>query len=94
MTDIVALAQDFYDSACGDAAMAALLKQHRRELLMAIAAGTKSGTIQTAAKNGASYTTRIDVNLNERREALRLACNALDSGVRPSRYARGIYPQS
>lgn len=89
--DIVSLAQDFYDSACGDAAMTAALKQHRRDLLLAIAAGTKSGTIQTAAKNGASYSTRIDVNLNDRREALKIAVAGLDSNIRPSRYSRPVF---
>jgi hypothetical protein len=85
MADIVRLAQVFYDSACGNAAQRAALRTHRDELLSAVASGATSGTIITASKNGASYTTRIDVTSMDRLNALNMAVQGLDAGRRPSR---------
>lgn len=85
MADIVRLAQVFYDRANGDALLTAALKTHHNALVDAIMAGTTTGTIVTAGKNGASYTTRIDTTTTDRMNAMDLAIKGLASGVRPGR---------
>jgi hypothetical protein len=90
MADIVSLAQDFYDEAKNDAVFAAALRNARATLLSSMVSGATFGTIVTASKNGASATIRIDVSTEDRRKALKLAVDGLNSGYRPSRtyYAR------
>lgn len=85
MADIVSLAQDLYDEARGDAAFAASLKAARKALLTGVVSGGTYGSIVNASKNGASYTIRIDVSTEDRRNALKLAVKGLETGVRPSR---------
>ena len=90
MADIVALAQVFYDSAVSDSSRQATLRKHLSDLCDAIAAGTTTGSIVTAGKNGGNYTTRIDTSTTDRLFALKEAVNGLNTGCRPSRsyYAR------
>lgn len=90
MADIVSLAQDFYDEAVEDPAFAAALKAARKSLLSGMISGGTYGSIVTAGKNGANYTIRIDVSTEDRRKALKLAVQGLNTGFRPSRtyYAR------
>ena len=57
----------------------------RTALLTGMLSGGTYGSIVNASKNGASYTIRVDVSTEDRRNALKLAVNGLNSGVRPSR---------
>jgi hypothetical protein len=85
MADVVSLAQDFYDEAVKDAAFAAALQAARKALLTGMLSGGTYGSIVNASKNGGSYTIRVDVSTEDRRNALKLAVKGLDCGVRPSR---------
>ena len=85
MADVVSLAQDFYDTAICDAEFRAALLSARTALLTGMLSGGTYGSIVNASKNGASYTIRIDVSTEDRRNALKLAANGLTSGIRPSR---------
>ena len=85
MADIVSLAQDFYDEAIADPAFAAALKSARKTLISSLISGATYGSIVTAGKNGANVTIRIDVSTEDRRKALKLAVDGLESGFRPGR---------
>jgi hypothetical protein len=85
MADVVSLAQDLYDEAVSDPAFMAALKAARKALLAGMLSGGTYGSIVTASKNGASYTIRVDVSTEDRRNALKLAVNGIKTGVRPSR---------
>ena len=95
--DVVGAAQRWFDRAMPGgvldddklAAMEALLEAAD----LALMAGTTTGDIVTGNKNGASFTMRIDATLSQRMQALQLAINGLNNGLRPSRYARAYYPQ-
>ena len=95
MADIIGLAQEFYDSALDDdgavdSELVDALKTHRNALRSAIAAGTTTGTVTTATKNGVSYTARVDIGVTDRLRALSIAITCLGAETRPSSksYAR------
>lgn len=90
MADIIGLAQEFYDSALDesgevDSAVVTTLTTHRNTLRDAIAAGTTTGTVVTASKNGVSYTSRVDIGVMDRLKALSYAIICLANNTRPSR---------
>lgn len=85
MADIVGLAQDFYDEALCDPSFASALRAARKSLLSGVLSGGTYGSIVSAGKNGANYTIRIDISTEDRRKALKLAVQGLDSGYRPGR---------
>lgn len=83
MSNVLSLAQDLYDAAACDAAFRAFLLQARIDLLKKIASGESYGLITNGSKNGGSYSMQVDVSTSDRREALKLAVNGLNAGVRP-----------
>ena len=85
MADIVALARDFYDRACGDPAFAAALRTNFNAMLDGSMTGALDGSIVQGSKNGGNYTIRIDLSTTDRRAALGMAVRGLDNGTRPSR---------
>lgn len=91
MADVVALAQDLWDLAQDDAGLLATLKTERSSLVLAIVAGTTTGDIVNASKNGASYTQRPGFTVQDRRAALSLAIQCIEADLRPSRNRRAIF---
>ena len=88
MADSVELAQALWDLGREDPTVLGDLKAERKSLVMSIATGGTTGDVVTGSKNGASYTLRPGYNLADRVVALRLAVNALEAGIRPSRTRR------
>lgn len=87
----LSLAQDFYDQALCDAKFRAFLIQARSELLQKMASGESYGLVTNGSKNGGSYTMSIDLSMSDRREALKLAVNGLNAGIRPSNRSYGRF---
>jgi aspartate/tyrosine/aromatic aminotransferase len=91
MADVVALAQDLWDLAWDDAAYAATLEEDAVTLTKAVAAGTNTGDVVSASKNGATYTMRPGFTVQERLRAMRLAIKGLKHRTRPSRNRRIVF---
>lgn len=93
MADVISLAQDLWDIAQDDPAVLSTLKTERKSLVLAIAAGTTTGDIVNASKNGASYTQRPGYTLQDRRAALSVAINHIEGCIRPTHNQRIRFTQ-
>ena len=88
MADVVEAAAQIWDVYQDDNSILATLVADRKALVLAIAAGTKSGDVIQGSKNGVSYTMRTGFSLQDQLTLLRLAIQGIEANVRPSRNRR------
>lgn len=91
MADPLTLAQGWWDRAQRDPSYVTTLQRKVDEIDDGIIAGTITGDIVQAGKNGANYTQRTNYSLQERLSAMRWAIEAIRVGIRPSRNRRIIF---
>ena len=91
MAHIVGLAQDLYSLACEEASLAASLRENYRSVVIGIMDGTTVGSVISGTKNGSTYNLRLSATLEERRAAMKMAINSLDSGIPPGGRSRNAF---